>query len=432
MMGKINNFSLKAGLTALLLSMGASLNATSYASVKAMGLGGACVAHGQDAITGYFNPATATQVGDRADIGLYAQFPRRSVSIGPRTFIVTAPPPGEQSGTIQTNNTVDFYGDGGINTVFGCCNEFAVGLQWNNYNHIHNHFSDLLSDLGTSYSKFNYRTEVLSVNFAYQIDCRNSIGIGLNTYFSWFDVTGLEGLAAQSADATRLTNKGTEYASGFGVTVGWVGKFLCDQLSLGVAYSPSVDIGEFENYTGLLARRGIDIPTTFRFGAAYDLDACTLLVADAEFRRYSHVRALSNPYTSTAIFGTREGPGFNWTDQWIVKLGVEHALPCFDLTLRLGYRYEQSPIPRNGGQDTYLNILTLNSTEHFITGGLTYTIDCIPELCFYNESEVSVFGEYGFSGRIRSGMPALGLSEPTDLRFKSETASVGIAYGVKF
>ena len=283
---RINSLGVKTSLTALLLTMGASLNAGSYASVKAMGVGGAAVAHGQDAITGYFNPATAVTVGDRVDLGFYAQIPDRDLRITGQVALPNV--------HVQTVNDADFYGDGGLNLVLGCCDEFALGIQWNNYNHIHNHFDGPLSNFGTTNAKFNYRTEVLTGTLAYQIDSRNSIGVSLNTYFSWLDVKGLNSLFTQTAVPASLTNNTTDHAVGLGVTIGWLGRFLCDDLAVGFAYSPTVEMGNFHKYEGLFARDAIDIPETFRFGAAYDIDCFTVVLADAEWRRYSRVAALSN------------------------------------------------------------------------------------------------------------------------------------------
>lgn len=405
--------------------------AVSYASVKAMGMGGACVAYGQDAITGYFNPATAIQVADRVDLGLYFQIPKRTLGLTDRV------PATAQSGNFKTTHVTDAYGDIGLNYRFGCCCEWAFGAQWNNYDHIHNHFRNELTDYSAgsgAKTKFNYRTEVLTGTLAYELDERHTIGLSVNTYFSWLDVTGLDRIATPtlSADPPAVTNQHVDHATGLGMTVGWLGNFFCDRLVVGFAYSPRVIMGDFLNYRGLLATKAIDIPETVRFGAAVSFDECTVMAADAELRRYSRVRSLSNQFPGPGpvfpgLFGTPEGPGFGWSDQWVAKVGLQREY-AYGLTARIGYRYEQSPIPRNGGTDTSLNALTLRTTEHYVTGGFTWALD--------PWSELSAFGEYGFLGQIRSQSPAIGTAgngwPGGNQRFNGSAVSLGLAYGYNY
>ncbi|MDP1834883.1 MAG: hypothetical protein Q8K75_03045 [Chlamydiales bacterium] len=429
---------LAISITTTFLAVISTAQAQPIAGIQALGMGGASVAHGLDSISAFYNPATAAQIGCRVDFGVTSRFTNQSLRIGDRP----ATPVNTQLGNFSNIKLWDFYGEGGYNSHWEWNGHWVLGVQWNNYDHIHTHYHEQITDfsgfvgtdpLGTSL-KFNYRPEVLTTTLAYQLNPQMSIGVAANVYFSWLDVTGLEGIVSDdlSDDTSRVTNQGSDYAMGVGVTVGWAGRLFCDTVEAGFSWSPKVHMADYKQYRGLLASGSLDIPETYRAGLSTSY--CNNRYAvDGEYRRYSRISSWANYFPGTSggafspLFGTPNGPGFGWSDQWIVRAGVERIFTRW-LVGRLGYRWEQSPIRKNGGTDTALNVLTLNNVvEQYATLGFTVRPD--------QRSEFSGFFEYGFFNRIRSQYPAIGTAPDfvaASLRFKSYNAKAGVAYGLKY
>ncbi len=420
-------------ITSALLILCGTIHANPLASIKAAGMGGACVAYGQDSLTAYFNPATAIMVCTSSDLGLSTCYENRHIDLWNRTG-------NAQSGEFNTIHNWDFFGQAGLNVRTGCCNEWAFGVQWNNYDLIHNHYGTPIVDfsggtatapLGTPL-KFENRTEVLSCTTAYHIGWGHTVGVAANCYFSWLSVRGFEKLASStfSLYPNHVTNKATDYSHGVGVTAGWLGQFFCDDsLTLGFSYSPRVGMTHFDKYIGLLATHSIDIPETFRFGGAWVVAPCLTIAGDAEFRRYSRVRTLSNnfPYSTTGrittLFGDEYGPGFGWNDQWIARGGFAWQ-PWQCLVLRAGYRYEQCPIRRSGKEATALNITTIDVVQNYATCGFTY--------CYCPCFDISFFGEYGVIDQRVGKLPEI--DEGTqfvggDIKYRAYTVSLGVGCG---
>ena len=114
MQNKMYQWCVKAGIAGALLMFGAPLHAETIASVKAMGMGGAAVAYGQDAITNFYNPASASFIDCRFDVGAGPLWTKQKLRIGNRT-------PTGPSGRFKTKDEWTGWGEAGINSHFGCC-----------------------------------------------------------------------------------------------------------------------------------------------------------------------------------------------------------------------------------------------------------------------------------------------------------------------
>ncbi len=425
-----------ATLAALAISFNGSVDASTIASAKAMGMGGAAVAFGQDTITTFYNPATACFVGCRADSGASTKYNHRDL------FLSDRPSAALQHGRFHCIPFWDAYGEGGLNTLWDWNGTWAAAVQWNNYDQVHTHYMTALEDwsgdaLSTDLTlKFNFRVEVLTTTVAYSPYNWLTLGVAANVYFTWLNITGLEQLKTLSVDPSDVTNQATATSNGVGVTLGMLTKFYSDRIAIGCTYSPKVHMTKLEKYQGLLPDSSIDIPETYRFGIAATLvDACNqqvVLAADGEYRRYSQIPTWANNFPGNSpgpfepSFGAPGGPGFGWHDQWIGKVGVNYRFDCC-WAIRCGYRHEQSPIPRDGGTNTAMNTLTLNTIEDYISMGATVYLDCM--------SEITGFIEYGFNNSIKSLYPTIdgGIGwEGANARFQAYTISLGFGYGLKF
>lgn len=395
------------------------------ASCKAKGMGGACVARGLDSLTTFYNPATATQVACRSDFGFHTRFTSQSLQLSNRPPL----PLGTQQGNIANQPFWDLYGEAGVTGRYGC---FAAALQLNNYSHLHTHYNSQLTDfsgftateaLGTE-ARLNLRTEVLSTTLAFQAN-HFSFGIAANLYFSLANVQGLEKIATGefSTDPASVTNRGDDYAVGVGLTAGCTA-CLAKNI-VGFSYSPRVHMGEHKKYRGLFAS-SLDIPETFRAGVSTKVCG-TAWALDGEYRRYSSIRGWQNRFPSSepfALFGSAQGAGFSWGDQWIFRAGLEQSFNC-KFTARLGYRFEKSPLKWNRESDTALNALSLSVVEHHATIGCSFRPDALTEL--------SLYLDYGFFRQLQGEYPFIRDQWVFGkLKYNSFHANLGISLGRTF
>ncbi len=247
-------------------------------------------------------------LNNRFDLGGTAVAHWKSVTLSDRP----AAPAGTQSGTFNSHNRWSGKGEVGVATCFDC--NIAAGIQWNNYDLIRTRYNTQLTDfsgaavggapLGTPL-QFDYRVEQLSFAAGYRLNEFHQIGIGLNLYFSWLNVEGLQGLAIRSIDPGNFTNRGDDNAMGVGVTLGWTG-LIAPHLYAAAAYSPRVNMDRFDKYNGLLPDGRLKIPETWRFGLAYEACCTAVFTGEFEYRRYSKVSSWSNPFPgdSGAAFPT--------------------------------------------------------------------------------------------------------------------------------
>ncbi len=422
---------LKAGIFAALLAISSAAQAEPYCSVKALGMAGACVAHSQDSLTAFFNPATAAETETRYDLEFLTRWDNKKLVVGPRLD------PTRVSGHFHNEHKWDFYGSGGVNYRFGECDDWAAGIQWNNYDHIQTQFNTPIVDFSGATGQdpsFNYRVEALTFTGAYRFNEKHTFGIGVNVYFSWLSTHGLTEFAdpVLSSAPGFVTNQGRDEATGVGVTLGWQGRFCDDRATFGVSYSPRVTMGDFSKYRGFVAGHSIDIPETFRFGVSYRMNCCNLIALDYEHRGYSRVKAWHNRFPSDGAtfgptFGDNSGPGFAWKDQNIVRLGLEIPLdPC--RTVRFGYRFEQQPWAHSSGTQTALNALTMNCVENYLTTGFTYNLGPC--------SELSLFAEWGINGTAKGQWPEIGtggtIFESAVTHYQEQKFATGISFGQRF
>lgn len=417
------------------------------ASVKSSGMGGADEAYPLDSLAIFDNPASAAEIDCRFDISGIWQGWHKQLTISNRPIIT--PPPVLQEGTLHANNENHFFGGIGANIWFNEC--VAMGLAWTHYNDIRTRYGQRLDDFALvdietglpsgPNASFEYNVEAISAALAYRWNECHTLGVAVNVYLGEFQVGGVGEIGrltvpSLSINSGNVSDNGEAHHSGVGVTIGWTGHFWpC--LTTAISYSPKVHMTSVNRYSGFIAGHHIDIPETVRFGLAWSGWPCLVIAADGEYRRYGKVRAWSNRFADDSttgfgpLFGSSDGPGFGWKDQWMARVGVEWN-PWDSWQFRLGYRFESLPYSKKGAASA-LNVLTLQTVENYISAGATWNFNC--------ESELSVFGEYGFSNTARSRYPditldtgetALRIFFPADLAFKSHTYRAGIAYGWAF
>jgi len=227
---------------------------------------------------------------------------------------------------------------------------------------------------------------LVPITAAYKVDEHNAIGASLVLGAQRFAARGLQAFGdfGISSDPNRLTNNGHDFAQGAGARIGWRGKFLNDNLTLGATYASKVYMSKFGKYRGLFAEGGsFDVPANYAFGIAVKATPAMTVAFDVERILYSGVASVHNrgpggPYGVAGVptfsdqstkLGLANGMGFGWDDQTVYKLGIAYQYNP-QWVLRAGYNYGKSPIPDD--QLTF-NTLAPATVERHYTLGFTYS-----------------------------------------------------------
>ena len=88
---------------------------------------------------------------------------------------------------------------------------------------------------------------------------------------------GLQAFASMpgmSSDPAHVTNQGYDSSTGVGLRLGYQGA-LGENVRVGAAWSPRVEMGRFEKYQGLFAGQGgFDLPENVNLGVAWQASPC--------------------------------------------------------------------------------------------------------------------------------------------------------------
>lgn len=380
--------------------------------VRAQGAGGVGIALPQDALAAAANPAGMGKVGTRIDAGATFFRPVREAEIENNG--------GGANGTYSGNDSQNFvipefgynrqysedvtmgvsiYGNGGMNTdykngipLFG--NQSSAGV-------------DLIQVF-------------VAPTVTWKLNERHIFGASLNLAYQRFEAKGLQNFAnfGFSSAPNNLTNNGHDHSYGAGVHIGWLGE-VSDTVTLGATYQSRTYMSKFDQYKGLFAEQGdFDVPSMFGVGAAIKVTPDFTLAADIQRINYSEVDSVGNSSTANLTFGslgTNQGPGFNWQDAKVYKIGALYQYSP-NLILRAGFNHVDQPIKRG---DTLFNILAPGVVKDHLTLGATWILSPEAEISFaYTHAfENTVNGQnsipVGFGGgdaNVRMYQDALGIA----------------------
>ncbi|MDH5388251.1 MAG: outer membrane protein transport protein [Gammaproteobacteria bacterium] len=399
-------------LSALALSVAVPLNAfatNGYFLIgfgaKSRSMGGTGVAYSMDGLSSAFNPATMTEASDSFDIG--GDFFRPEMAIKHDS--------GLMGQTDETSNHDKFLipAMGGVyhlneKITLGAA-VIGAGMK-SEFNQTANNSACLQSSGGCPPTVFNILDNLASneagielyqiqmtPSIAYKLNDQHSVGATFVIAGQYFRAEGLEdfgsagftagGAATNLTDAQNgLTGVDFSHSFGMGYRLGWFGKFMNDDLSLGINYSARVHMSKFARYQNLFAEQGdFDIPENFTFGVAYKITPAITGIIDFQRINYSDIASVGNPGpnaadpsdlnplcpgadTAECKLGGTLGMGFGWTDQTIIKLGVNWQY-TEQLALRAGLNHGDSPIPDD---QVLFNMLAPATIEDHITLGAEY------------------------------------------------------------
>jgi long-chain fatty acid transport protein len=269
---------------------------------------------------------------------------------------------------------------------------------------------------------------IVAPTVAYKINSQHAVGAALLLGYQQFKIVGAQAFANTpnlSSSPANVSNNGYDSSTGVGLRLGYQGR-VTDQITLGAAYAPKMNMGRFDKYSGLFAGGGdFDIPEHYSVGIAYmPLPAWTIAL-DIGRINYSGVAAVGNPSSNQAQLGAANGPGFGWKNVDVVKIGVAWRMSDA-LTLRAGYNKGDNPITP---PDVSFNILAPGVVKTHYTAGFTFAPEKDSEWTGFvmvaprqSVTGGSLFNSPAFFGPGNGGTETIGMKQ----------TSVGLAWGRKF
>jgi long-chain fatty acid transport protein len=233
---------------------------------------------------------------------------------------------------------------------------------------------------------------LVPISIGYKVNENHAFGVSLVLAETRFRAYGLEAFPAFGivSDTAHFTNQGFDYSYGAGVKLGWLGEFMDDKLTVGLAYASRTYMTKFDKYRGLFAGQGdFDIPENYGIGIAVKPVKNLVIAADILRISYAGIPSIGNPGPSTADLpysvgtaplaipawtdhtkdlGLDNGMGFGWKDMTVYKLGVQYGVNK-KLQVRAGYNHGKTPILDN---QTTFNTLAPAVVEDHYSAGFTY------------------------------------------------------------
>lgn len=409
---------LSATTLAALLSAAAPAHATDgyfahgYGAAS-KGMAGAGLAYPQDSLALATNPAAATALGNRWDVGLDVFKPTRTAA-----FRGTA----QDRAYDGDGNPVSFIPEAGWVTQVS--DRLAIGIAaYGNGGMVTDYKTNPFARFGaTGAAGVELQQLFISPTVAYRFAPGHSVGLSVNLAGQTFRARGLGPFAGFSQDPAHFTNQGVDKAFGYGLRLGYLGQ-VTDRLSLGGFWQSETRFDAFEKYRGLFAQGGdFDAPSTYGLGVAFKATPKLDLVADWRRIEFSKVKSVGTPIAvlfAGRPFGADNGPGFGWRDADVIKLGVNYRVDD-QWQVRAGYDHTDNPIPAD---QTLLNIVAPAVVTDQFTLGATWTR--------HSGLEISGYAMYAPEKTLRGAAsipPAFGGGN-ADLSM-SETV-VGVSFGWK-
>ncbi len=229
-------------------------------------------------------------------------------------------------------------------------------------------------------------------SYAHKFTDKTSVGIGLIFAAQSFKAEGLELFKVVSDDPDNLTNKGRDWAFGFGFNIGFQTEIVED-VRMYASYQPEIKL-EHDKYKGLFAGGNGDLSLARQanLGFAVDVSPTSVFSFDIQYIWWSEVTSVGNdfddfnvtqitPFPIINFTGSADGPGFGWRDSLVFKMGYQwkfdNMLP--DWTFRVGGAYQEQIVPPT---ETLFGLLAPATITTHVTAGFTWDMDEYNEISF--------------------------------------------------
>jgi long-chain fatty acid transport protein len=311
-------------------------------SATQAGMGGATVAHAQDALTVLVNPAGMADLGMqdvRMDLGFGLLNPPREVNGQESDSNWYMMPTGAVA--FNVNNRLFLgMGLGGISGMGVNVDDIYAAMPGNR-------------PVVTTKQVFRF-----SPAAAFKVSDALTLGASLNI--------ANQSLAMSMPTPGGQVNLPQNQQFGFGATLGVTYK-ANSTLQAGLTWTSKTDIAEMEyNTTAGKVSFDMDMPASLALGLAFKPMPGLLVEADIKRIFFNDVMdsiSVSNP---GALPGMPPALAFGWDDQTVYAIGVKKEMG--KMAVSLGYNYGESPI---GTEDVNMNLGSTAIVEHHLSFGVT-------------------------------------------------------------
>jgi long-chain fatty acid transport protein len=196
---------------------------------------------------------------------------------------------------------------------------------------------------------------------AYRVNDRLAVGFAANLMF-----------AQMSWEMGRQPKVDAGNSFGYGATVGVT--FKANQMvTIGAAYETKSFFQDFKfKSQGMDFAIDLDQPQVATLGAAVRPVTGLVVALDGQWINWSDVMGKNLPKFTTAPAGAPTSFDMRWSDQLVVKVGAEYALPALAaLKVRAGYNYGATPLDEKNFQ---ANMMFPAVAEHHVTVGAGYDL----------------------------------------------------------
>lgn len=352
----------------LAVTTGVFANGLSLNSIgpKAFGMGGAFVGLANDASAIHWNPAG--MIGQKNTALLYTTdvMPMANYSNSIPEYGIDIDTSTEMNHYISPN-LMGVYNYKDFAFGFGAYVPAGLGTEWVG--------ADLADFSGPAQTEFEWMSEIAVFNFspaaAYKLTDNIYLGVAANIYYSMMEMKRAEDMfnmftGTQGQDGMVDTQTAFDITGvGFGSVLSL--KLTNDLLDFGLTYKTPVMV----DYTGTMT-----VAETNEFDMDFHIEWPTWIGAGIAIKPYKElVVAFDVQYTNwnemTTLVAEIDGlPNqemhLYWNDAVQYRLGAEYMLSK-EYAVRAGYYLDPAPCPEHT-----LNILFPSSTNHAITGGVSY------------------------------------------------------------
>ena len=338
---------LSAAVSAALLVMAHSAHATNGDQMTAMsaaqaGMGGATVAHAQDALTILVNPAGMADLGIkdvRFDLGFGLLNPPRTIS-----------------GSESDSNWYMMPGGG---AVFNVNDRLFLGMALGGVAGMGVNAPDISAALGTQPVVTTKQVFRFTPAAAFKVNDALTVGASLNI--------ANQSLAMSLPTTSGQVNLPQNQQFGFGATLGATYK-INPKLQAGLVWTSKTDISDMEyNFAGNpggTTKFDMDMPASVAVGLAFK--PMPGLLVEADIKRIFFNDVMSSIPVTNGPAGFPNPLAFGWDDQTVYSIGVKKEMG--PMAISVGYNYGKSPI---GTEDVNSNLGSTAIVEHHLSFGIT-------------------------------------------------------------
>lgn len=335
-----------AAVSAAIFALTSNAHATNGDQMIALsaaqaGMGGATVAHAQDALTVLVNPAGMADLGMkdvRMDLGFGLLNPPREVN-------------GQESDS-------NWYMMPTGAAAFKVNDKLFLGMGMGGVSGMGVNVPDILMAPGSQPMVTTKQVFRFAPAAAYKVNDALTLGASLNI--------ANQSLALSMPTPGGQVNLPQNQQFGFGATLGATYKFS-PQLEAGLVWTSKTDISEMEyNTPSGKVSFDMDMPSSVALGMAFKPMPGLLVEADIKYYAFSDVMdriPVSNP---GGLPGMPPALAFGWDDQVVFAIGAKKDMG--PMSVSVGYNYGKSPID---AQDVNANLGSTAIVEHHLSVGLS-------------------------------------------------------------